>query len=119
MVKWHFIVKNVVLCRKECGTLSAKMWRFNEQSGVFRLFPSFWGVKSSVTLIRKGIGGMRGMRLIPLITPTYPPPFWARSLSFDFLHKSLAVKRIAKLFFFFLCRLGNSLYLCGVNMCYY
>ena len=43
MVKWYFVAKNVVLCRKKCGTLSAKMWRFNEQSGVFRLSPSFWG----------------------------------------------------------------------------
>ena len=56
-------------------------WCFNAKNSFFRPSPSFWGVKSPVTPMHKGIGGMRGMRLIPLMTPTYPPPFWARSLS--------------------------------------
>ena len=69
MVKWHFVNGKVALCRKECGTLSAKTWHFWREEQSFSAIPLILGVKSSVKPIYKGIGGMRGMRLIPLMPP--------------------------------------------------
>ena len=72
MTKRHFVNDKVVLWREESGTLTRR-------KVIFLRTPSFWGIKSSVTSMHKGIVSMRGLAPIPLIAET---PYTSASRAF-------------------------------------
>ena len=112
MAKWYFVNGKVVLCRKECVTLSAKMWHFWREEQSFSAIPPHFGDENLLqSRCTKGLEAWGGCAWSPS-WPQHIPLLFGHDPSHKFICMRKGAKKIAQARIFSLKNLQTAKKIC-------